>query len=128
MKMKFCTLCLIMASACAFGTTAAVSASTAKPASATATASKTAKPVAKTESKTLSLARGSTLMFNIQKLSNLYGWDAIIQGADDIEIMRDTSIKMTGYKSTLATLIKGYPIHIDLYEANHVAVISILSN
>lgn len=78
--------------------------------------------------KILHFSKGSTMTFCIQKLSDLYGYEVVIQGTNDIEVLRDFSIDLTNYKDSLAALIKGYPVHIDLYEANHVAVVSILNN
>lgn len=77
---------------------------------------------------TLQIIKGSTLMFNIQKLSDMFGWDIIIEGKGDMEIMRTTSIDLTNYKDSLTALVKNYPVHVDLYEANHVAVINLTQN
>lgn len=72
--------------------------------------------------------KGSTLIFNIKQLSDHFGYSLIVKGDTDIEILKDSKITLSNYQDNLSDLIKGYPVHVDLYEANHVAVISILNS
>ncbi len=76
--------------------------------------------------RTFVIEKGQTLLENINKLSNIYGWSIRTTSKEDLKILFTRTIVFNNYQNGLEQLINGYPVRAELYTDNKVAKIVFL--
>ncbi|WP_440682044.1 hypothetical protein [Cysteiniphilum halobium] len=73
----------------------------------------------------LKIQPDNTLLFNLKRLAELFGWHLIVQGGKDVNITSEFTIKANTLQDALNKLIaQGYPIEASMYK-NKVLVVKI---